>query len=60
MSNKPKHIPRYDLYAATFVRKPTTGTTVPFPQPQPTRNKYPILAEAFAKAGVTRECTKIE
>ena len=58
MSNKPKHIPRYDLYAATFVRKPTTGT--PSPSPQPTRNKYPILAEAFAKAGVTRECTKIE
>ena len=30
MSNKPKYIPRYDAYAATFVRKPTTGTPSPF------------------------------
>lgn len=51
MSNKPKHIPQYDAYAATFVRKPTTGT--PVPNPKPTQHKYPTLAYAFERAGVT-------
>ena len=55
MSNKPKHIPQYDAYAATFVRQPTTGTPVPIQENHMIASERNVRAvrSLYAKLGYT-------
>lgn len=61
MSNKPKYIPRYDLYAKTFKRAERDEyRAVPREQPKFKWSKHTtIMSAAFEKAGVTRENTNL-
>jgi hypothetical protein len=57
MSNKPKHIPRYDIYAATFKRQERDDWRAAR-APKPTKQafgSFKVMQAAFERAGVTRE-----